>query len=245
MSKVEYDDIAKDYKESKALPFRDYIETYTIFQMAGDVQGKKIFDFACGEGFYTRKFKKAGASDIIGMDLSSEMIKLAQDSEDKEPIGCKYLVGDASKADKLGDFDMVIAMYLLNYASTKELISKFCQSAFKQLKSGGRFIGFNDNILEDKAYYPTYQKYGFIKKTSDERNEGDAITYVFKKDDGSTFEFNNFYLKPETYAQAFRDAGFINFQWETPLLEPSQKGNVYWKEFMEHPPIIGFSAEKA
>ena len=102
-----------------------------------------------------------------------------------------------------------VLLYAFLYRT--QVISKFCQSAFKQLKSGGRFIGFNDNILEDKVYYPTYQKYGLIKKTSDERNEGDAITYVFKKDDGSTFEFYNFYLKPETYAQAFRDAGFVNF----------------------------------
>jgi hypothetical protein len=28
-----------------------------------------------------------------------------------------------SKANKLGDFDVVLAMYLLNYVSTKELIN--------------------------------------------------------------------------------------------------------------------------
>jgi hypothetical protein len=37
MSKAEYNDIAKDYKESKALTFRDYIETPTAFLESSEV----------------------------------------------------------------------------------------------------------------------------------------------------------------------------------------------------------------
>ena len=45
----EYDAIADAYRDSKRLPFREYIERYTLFEMLGDVRGKKVLDMACGE----------------------------------------------------------------------------------------------------------------------------------------------------------------------------------------------------
>ncbi len=57
-----YDNIAWQYKKSKELPIRQYAETYTYFHLIGEMAGKTILDLACGEGFYTRKFKQKGAS---------------------------------------------------------------------------------------------------------------------------------------------------------------------------------------
>lgn len=50
---AEYDAIAAAYQASKQLPFRQYVERYTLFDMLGDVRGKAVLDVACGEGFYS------------------------------------------------------------------------------------------------------------------------------------------------------------------------------------------------
>ena len=64
-----YDAIADRYRESKWLLFRHYIERYTLFE---------VLDLACGEGVYARQFKRAGAAEVIGVDISQAMIALAE-----------------------------------------------------------------------------------------------------------------------------------------------------------------------
>ena len=244
MTKAVYNSIAQEYKDSKSLSFRKYIEEYTLFEMTGVVSGRKVVDLACGEGFYTRKLKEANAASIVGVDISFEMILLANKQEIANPIGCEYVLQDVAALSKMGDFDLVTAMYLLNYAKTKEELVAFCKAAFKQLKPGGRFVGMNDNIMNDPKDYGNYRKYGFVKASTPERKEGDPIAYTFFNEDGTEFQFNNYYLTPETYQEAFEEAGFVNFKWEGLRLDPRQEWNSFWNDFMNKPPVIGFSAER-
>lgn len=244
MENIVYDQIAEEYKESKQLSFRKYVEEYTLFKISGDISNQSVLDLACGEGHYTRKLKSAGGSKVVGVDISPEMIVLANREEAKCPTGCKYLVSDVATIPDLGAFDLVSAMYLLNYAQTKEQLLSFCKAAYKHLKRGGRFVGVNDNVQNKPEYYQTYAKYGFVKAGNAQAAEGDSITYIIQNSDGTTFQFDNYYLSPQTYAEAFAKAGFVNFKWEGPLLAPAQQHNDYWNVFMQHPPIIGFSAQK-
>ncbi len=244
MGDKEYDDIAGAYKDSKQLSFRKYIEEYTLFRLLGDIRGKSVLDLACGEGFYTRKIKQAGARSILGVDISSEMIALARKQEEKRPIGCNFLVHDVSNLALDERKDVVSAAYLLNYAKSASELLQFCEVAFDSLTSGGIFVGFNDNIAANPNFAPSFRKYGFEKSTSKVQKEGDVIRYTITNGNGTAFSINNFYLKPETYSWAFKTAGFSNFSWEGPFLNPNQKENSFWDTFMEYAPLIGFKATK-
>jgi ubiquinone/menaquinone biosynthesis C-methylase UbiE len=46
-------------------------------------------DLACGFGFYTRLFKQHGATQVIGVDISPEMIRLALQQEQEEPLASR------------------------------------------------------------------------------------------------------------------------------------------------------------
>jgi toxoflavin synthase len=239
-----YDKIAEQYKNSKKLGFRKYIEEYTLIKLAGDISGKQILDLACGEGIYTRKIKQLGASAIIGVDLSAEMIKLAEEEERKNPIGCQYLVNDALNLGKIGDFDVVMCMYLLNYAQSKEELLQMCEAIYMNLKPNGKLIGFNDNPMNNLENYANYKEYGFIKESTSTRKEGDFVKYVIYNPDGTEFSFNNYYLSPQTYEECFLATGFKNFQWEGPFLDEKVSDTDYWDVFFNDPPLIGFSANK-
>lgn len=244
MQQAEYDRIAQEYRDSKQLPFRKHIEAYSLFRMAGSVRQLRVLDLACGEGFYTRLFKCAGAAEVVGVDLSSEMIELAEATERQHPLGCRYLVHDVASLPHLGTFDRVVAVYLLNYAQNAQQLLDFCRAAYRQLRPGGHFIGFNDNLANDPQHYPTYAKYGFTKQCRAQRQEGDAIRYTFYNADGTTFAFNNYYLHPETYAEAFTAAGFTDFRWTGALLDPEQPDPAFWDDFLVDPPVVGFRAYK-
>jgi len=243
----EYDAIAGAYKDSKQLSFRQYIEEYTLFQILGDISGMKALDLACGEGFYTRKLKLAGAGEVLGVDVSAEMIRLAEAEERARPTGCRYLNQDAAALVPDEPVDLVVAMYLLNYARDANELLRFVRAAYDVLKPGGRFVGFNDNVLNVPGDTVSYARYGFEKEyrgtpAGATPSEGDPIVYRFINDDGTRFEFNNYYLSPGTYRRAFEEAGFAGFHWVDPQLYPSERDNDYWDEFMAAPPIIGFAA---
>ena len=273
----EYDAIAGAYKDSKQLSFREYIEEYTLLDTLGDINGVKALDLACGEGFYTRKLNRAGAGEVLGVDISAEMIQLAEAEERARPMGCRYLIQDAAALVLDKPVDLVVAMYLMNYARDANELLRFVRAAHSALKPGGRFVGFNDNVLSAPGGTISYARYGFEKeykrRTSEGRmseetltgatqagstpsegtpsegassggipSEGDLVVYRFKNDDGTRFEFSNYYLSPETYRRAFEDAGFAGFHWIDPQLHPSERNNRFWDEFMAAPPIIGFAS---
>jgi 2-polyprenyl-3-methyl-5-hydroxy-6-metoxy-1,4-benzoquinol methylase len=114
---ADYDKIAKQYKASKRLPFREYIEWYSYNKMLGDVSQKSVLDLACGEGFYSRRIKRKGADKVVGVDISEKMIRLAKRQEQNHPLGIDYILGDVMELGSIGNFDLVVASYLLNYAN--------------------------------------------------------------------------------------------------------------------------------
>ncbi|HZI07333.1 MAG TPA: class I SAM-dependent methyltransferase, partial [Archangium sp.] len=106
---AQYDTIALDYQEvSAAVPLRG-LEWYSLRLRLGDLTGLSVLDMACGEGMGTRLLKKWGAAHVVGIDISAEMIRLAQQNEDTQPLGIEYRVADAATLGKIGSFDRVSA----------------------------------------------------------------------------------------------------------------------------------------
>src|SRR5262245_8728546 len=134
-------------------------EYYTFFRMVGALDGKRVLDLACGFGFYTRLLKQHGAAQVLGIDISPEMIRLAHQQEQAEPLGITYQVGDAVTLPQLGPFDLVTAVYLLDYATSKEQLRGMYRSAYANLVAGGRFVAYT----VDPAFTlgkPNSTKYG-------------------------------------------------------------------------------------
>ena len=241
---AQYDAIAAAYRESKQLPVRLHIERHTLFEALGDIRGATVLDLACGEGHYTRVLKAAGAAEVTGVDISAEMIALAERQERENPLGCRYVCSDAADFRSAGAVDFVVAMFLLNYAGTPEKLLRFLEVCHAALRPGGRLVGFNDNVLNPPRRTVSFAKYGFTKTGPAELYPGAPIRYRMTNADGSSFEFENWYLSPETYAEAFRKAGLRDFRWLGVSLDPEERGNPFWDDFLNDPPVIAFSATR-
>ena len=241
---AEYDRIAREYRASKRLAFREYVERYTLFELLGDVGGKTVLDLACGEGFYARLLRQAGARQVTGVDVSAAMIKLAEAEERRNPLGCRYVRADAAVFRPEGPVDVVVAAYLLNYARTPRQLLRFCRTCHEALRPGGRVVSCNNNVLNVSSGPVSFRKYGLERTWARPLAEGDAIRYTLFNVDGTRAAFDNFYLSPETHAEAFERAGFREFRWVDVSLHPSQAGNPFWDDFMADPPIVAFEAER-
>jgi ubiquinone/menaquinone biosynthesis C-methylase UbiE len=76
--RTDYDVIAGEYRQAKQQPWRMHVESYTLFDLLGELSGKTVLDLACGEGFHTRGLKQRGAAHVVGVDASAGMIELAR-----------------------------------------------------------------------------------------------------------------------------------------------------------------------
>jgi 2-polyprenyl-3-methyl-5-hydroxy-6-metoxy-1,4-benzoquinol methylase len=236
---TDYDQIASEYKQAKQHPWRYFIERYTFLQLIGDVEGMSVLDLACGEGWYTRELRRRGAARVVGVDLSEGMIELARQEEARGPLGIEYRVQDARLADGGERFDLVVAAYLLNYASTREELGEMCMAVARSLKPGGRFVAVNNNPDQAIEHFAASRKYGLIKSTPGELHEGAPIVFTIFQGD-SSFDITNYWLSPATHEECLRAAGLRQVRWHRPQLSPEVGpafGGDFWEAFLTHPPI--------
>jgi ubiquinone/menaquinone biosynthesis C-methylase UbiE len=234
-----YDPIAEQYKRSKAQPWRTFIECFTLNELIGDPQGMAVLDVACGEGFYSRMMRKRGANRVKGVDLSQGMIELACKQESEQQLGIEYAVGDARELPASRDFDLVVAAYLLNYASTRDELRSMCNGIARSLKPGGRFLTVNSNPAITFKHAPSYRKYGFETSVAGDWREGAPIKWKFYLADGE-FEIENYHLNVAAHEEAFGQAGFREVRWHAPRLSPDglmRDDGRFWSSFMNCPPV--------
>jgi SAM-dependent methyltransferase len=243
---AEYDAIAEEYRESKLLPFRVQVEQPTLRALLGDVRGRSVLDLACGEGIYSRMVRQLGAARVHGIDLSPEMVRLAEQTEAQAPIGCTYAVGDATAAPPSGAerFDLVMGVYLLNYARSADELRAMARTIAGYLAPGGRFVGINDNPRNAVERYGPLPEYGYTREVALPRAEGMRIHYTMRTPDGSSFEFDNYWLAPATHDQVFAEVGLARFRWVDCIARAGPDGSVapLWRAFLRDCPITGLEA---
>ncbi|KAL0476364.1 class I SAM-dependent methyltransferase [Acrasis kona] len=245
---TQYDSIALQYRGLQM----DYILELlrpTYVNLIGELEHKRVLDLACGDGYYAKLFCEKGAKGVVAVDISPEMIKLAEDFNGHESI--QYVTSDV--ADLLGkykeEFQVVTASFLLNYARSKEELTCFLKVIYESLKPGCRFIACNDNIKDDPSQYneKIQAKYNYKKTLASSktfRSEGDLITDEFYNDHircSITFPW----LSPDTYDEALKTVGFSSWEWQDLHYNGSDNERKrYWEDFLLNPPIICFTATK-
>src|SRR5436305_14708329 len=85
-----------------------------MFGLLPDLAGRSVVDLACGEGIYARKLMQAGAARVVGVDISPEMIALAEQAEAAEVLGGRYVAADVGMVEVDQPFDIALCAYLFN-----------------------------------------------------------------------------------------------------------------------------------
>ncbi len=238
---AQYDAIAREYQATKKSPLRRHIEAFSFFNMLGDIRGLGVLDLACGEGFYTRLIRASGAVSVQGIDISPEMIRLAENTERQSPQGIEYRCADVAELPDLGRFDRVSAVYLLHYAPSVEILAAMCKRIAAQLKPGGRFVSINENPGQSFAEYAGYTQYGFNKSATEPQEDGASISYALVSG-RKMIRFNVYHYARDTYESLLQAAGFNEIRWEPLQLSPAgieECGEEYWQEYMRNPPVTG------
>jgi 2-polyprenyl-3-methyl-5-hydroxy-6-metoxy-1,4-benzoquinol methylase len=93
---VRYDAIADWYVE-----FTKDWDSEPLALLPGDARGLRVLDLACGYGTASRHLARRGAR-VTGLDISAALLSRARQMEAGEPLGIRYLQGDAACMGRAG-----------------------------------------------------------------------------------------------------------------------------------------------
>ena len=239
-----YDHIGTKYDEYSRTATFKRAERYSVFRMVGAIDGYRVLDLACGVGFYTRLFKQHGAGHVMGVDLSPEMIRIATQHEQAEPLGIIYQVADVSELRQLGIFNLITAMHLFNYARTKEEMVKMFQHAYDNLVKDGRLVAYTVNPAFSLRK-SNVTKYGITITSETPVEDRYVIQGVFVVDPSTPVTV--YQWSQATYEWALKEAGFREFAWLPSEASPEdieQYGKEYWQDYYDNCLCIGLICKK-
>jgi SAM-dependent methyltransferase len=107
----------------------------TMRAMVGTVTDKSVVDLGCGFGWFSRWAATAGASSVLGIDLSDNM--LARAVADTEDNRISYERQDLEALVLPASFDIAYSALTLHYV---EHLGVLLRTVYGALHAGGRFV---------------------------------------------------------------------------------------------------------
>lgn len=173
----QFDGLAALYEDMANWPFRRDIEIPAVLEVTGDVTGRDILDFGCGDGTWCRMLKRRGARRVVGFDKAGGMLQHARSRERNERLGIQFVSELDPDLDR--QFDLVLGVYVLPYAANNEELERMCACMRRLLRPGGRLVTLpiHPEYVPDAAYY---EPYGFsLTQVPPHLNGGDVRLRLF------------------------------------------------------------------
>lgn len=249
MASDQYDTESKveSFKLFKTNAYVNKILVPTTNKMLGyNLKGKRVVDLACGFGDSTQALADLGPSELIGVDLSNEMIRRAEKecANDPKYSNIKFMVKNCLEPLQLGQFDLVFAGHLLNYAEKKEDLLKYYQVMYEATKEGGISAGVAINMFLAPHEFNVpqrYEKYGFRYFF---RPDGVTLEVYFMKDGKDLFDIVIWIWPGEWHEECAKRAGFKRVEWIKPELEKSENEDGFWDDYINYPHFIYYKFYK-
>ena len=182
----------KWYKEIKG-----FFKTFKKPNITG-----KIAELGCGTGNMTRLLKKDGTN-VIGVDISPEMLTVAKKKTDEEGLDILYVMQDFRELELGEKVDAIVSVcdcmnYVTEYSELKEVFKRVANS----LVSRGLFI-FDVNTLHKFRYVLSNNSYS-------QTTENSACTWENFFDEQTRINeyYTNFFVLDEKTGQYIRNEEF-------------------------------------
>ena len=151
----------------------------------------KILDLACGTGTFATMLKLKGF-DSYGLDLSDEIIEIANEKRKINHLDIPFYVADMTSFELDNKFDVITCFFdSINFLDNKSKIKKMFDKVYKHLNDNGYFIFdiaskelFNE--YDDNEIHKDYETFYIDWITK--RNNNILIHDIKIKDVDETFE---------------------------------------------------------
>lgn len=239
----QFDSISDKYSSFVDIdPIRNFLHYPAVIELLGDVNDKNILDIGCGDGFFDRKLAKEFGAKVVGYDKAPDLIKIAEDLEKENSLGVEYFVDDPLSFSGSTVFYDSLSVMVLPYSPDKDYLVNFFNSAYQNMKVGGRFISIIFNPLFTAFDENIANR---IFKLKDGKVE---VNFMNPKKEGEvkfTALLNQY--SEEDYEEAARKSGFQKISWNK--LYPTKEGiklcgSDFWRECEDKQPYAILVVEK-
>ncbi len=210
-TKTLYNATATHWVRGEPSSLSDFTARPAILDLCEPIQGLRILDLGCGEGYCSRALHQRGAQFITGIDLSEEMIAAAQAQERIDQFGIQFQSGCATNLSTLQSqtFDLVVAVFLFNYLTIEQTFQCMTE-VYRLLKPSARFIF---SIPHPAFPYMRQSEYPFYFEVG-EQNYFSGRDRIFPgriwKRDGSWLDVQLVHKTLEDFFDAMKQAGFAS-----------------------------------
>ncbi|MEU1482061.1 class I SAM-dependent methyltransferase [Streptomyces sp. NPDC005760] len=242
-----YDDIITEFERFKETSTMTHAERPLVRDLLGDLSGLEALDLACGYGYYTRMLADLDAARVVGVDLSEGMLQRAKEYEARVPQGIEYVQGDVMKLPAtLGSFDVACAVYLFNYAESREQLQAMIDGISARLRPGGRLVAMT-HAMAFEPDGPAWDAYGLHVRDF-EAVPGGGRRLLLTALSETPCDLVCYQWPQDVYEAALDQAGFTGPSW-TPTPVPADLNDAYedgyWDAFRANTLTIGLTARKA
>ncbi|KAH7311343.1 S-adenosyl-L-methionine-dependent methyltransferase [Stachybotrys elegans] len=236
-AREEYEHASKTYDTITEIS-GGVLEGQLISIALGNVEGQSVLDLGGGTGIHARRAIDAGAKIVDIIDISPEMMKIANDAE--AALGregrLRCFEADVSKPLdhlELGQYDVVMANWVFDHAGTIEILEGMWKNIAAYLKPGGKFVG----VRVADLLSPTVQtnQYGVSFDNYREIPGGYNYTVTVHSDPIFAFEAASLRI---SYGGSFElhekyglDAHLVPYE----STEVYKKDPKFWEPFMKSP----------
>ncbi len=206
-----FNEYADFYDGTLAWPYRQELEIPTIKKLLGNITGLNIMDFGCGPGVITRWLHAQGAEHITGYDISEGMLSYARQQEAIKPLGIEYISEIENQYNN--HFDIILAIYVMPYATNLQELQTMSEHIFKMLKPGGKFITLpvHPDFNPHSGYYSPF---GFQLVEIQPRKDASKLQLELRIPPHN-IDIEAHYWSKSTLEHTLYQAGFGQITWES------------------------------
>ncbi len=215
-----YNDFAEVYDKLQDTDYEAFVDYYERIFERLDKKPKLVLDLACGTGNITIPMAKRGY-DMIGLDLSCEMLNIARNKAAEENLDILFLNQNMCEMELFGTVDAIVcALDGLNYITDPEDLKQIFRLVENYLNPGGVMIfdlntehklrdilGGNTYVMEEQGIYYVWQSEFF----EDEKICEFELNFFCEQEDKSYKRFDEFQAEraysPEEISTLVKGAG--------------------------------------
>jgi SAM-dependent methyltransferase len=181
-----WDEVAEDYHKSVGDTGDSYHRTNVnpvIFDILGDVTNLDVLDLACGQGYLSRILARKGAK-VIGVDLSEKMLEIAQEFQESEPLGVRYICCSSADMAEIADESMDYVVSTFGFHDIREIESTI-EECNRVLKEAGKLVfaiphplTYARRTQDEEGYFLKMRHYMSVQEISHPKyKETEVIAY--------------------------------------------------------------------
>jgi SAM-dependent methyltransferase len=218
----EFFNVYDDTKRAEAYAALEFPNTYHLAYrdvpeiLAQHVHGSKALDFGCGAGRSTRFLKRLGF-EAIGVDISNEMIKRAQETD---PSGIYRCIPDGDFGQLAEQrFDLVLSMFTFDNIPTLAKRIALLSGLAALLKPQGRMVLLDST---PEIYWHEWASFSTRDFPENRQAKGGEPVKIIMKDVGDSRPVIDVIWFHDDYLALFDSAGLELIETRKPLGKKSE-----------------------